>query len=161
DPIPEAAVQAAEQAAAEAEEKARSEAASTLKAVVRAYRQGEKAYRAGLLEAGRVADLYLAPRVALGHKRAPAGQAARGPAGALAESRGGGDPPGRLLPQLPATVRGAGPQGRCALWPLPGLLLSARGATAQGHAAGAVVPAAGPGGSGQGPVRQGHRGRPE
>jgi hypothetical protein len=86
DPIPEAAVQAAEQAAAEAEEKARTEAASTLKAVVRAYRQGEKAYRAGLLEAGRLADLYLAQRVALGDKRAAAVQAVEGQLAAYASS---------------------------------------------------------------------------
>jgi hypothetical protein len=86
DPIPEAAVQSAEQAAAEAEEKARTEAASTLKAVVRAYRQGEKAYRAGLLEAGRLADLYLAQRVALGDKRAAAVQAVEGQLAAYASS---------------------------------------------------------------------------
>ena len=35
--------------AAEQEARARDEAATTLKAVVRAYRQGEQAYRAGLL----------------------------------------------------------------------------------------------------------------
>jgi hypothetical protein len=86
EPIPQAAVVAAEQAAADAEEKARSEAASTLKAVVRAYRQGEKAYRAGLLEAGRLADLYLAQRVALGDKRAAAVQAVEGQLAAYASS---------------------------------------------------------------------------
>jgi hypothetical protein len=54
--------------------------------VVRAYRQGEKAYRAGLLEAGRLADLYLAQRVALGDKRAAAVQAVEGQLAAYASS---------------------------------------------------------------------------
>ena len=81
---PSAAEQTAEQArqaaelAAEQEAKAREEAASTLKAVVRAYRQGEKAYRAGLLEAGRLADQYLRQRLALGDKRKAAVQTLEG-----------------------------------------------------------------------------------
>jgi hypothetical protein len=67
---PEAAVQtaavAAAEKAAEAEEQAREEAEQTAKAVVRAYRKGESAYRAGLLEAGRLADSYLHQRMTLG-----------------------------------------------------------------------------------------------
>jgi hypothetical protein len=86
DPIPEAAVQAAEQAAAEAEEKARTEAASTLKALVKAYRAGERSYRAGLLEAGRLADQYLHQRMDLGDKRAAAVQAVEGQLAAHASS---------------------------------------------------------------------------
>jgi hypothetical protein len=81
-PALEAAVQAqAEQAAEEAavqEAKAREEAQSTLRAVVRAYKQGEKAYRAGLLEAGRLADSYVHQRLALGDKRAAAVQTLEG-----------------------------------------------------------------------------------
>src|SRR5262249_46771268 len=86
DPIPESAVQAAEQAAAEAEEKARTEAAGTLKALVRAYKAGERSYRAGLLEAGRLADQYLHQRMALGDKRAAAVQAVEGQLAAHASS---------------------------------------------------------------------------
>ena len=86
DPIPEATVQAAEQAAAEAEEKARTEAASTLKALVKAYRAGERSYRAGLLEAGRLADQYLHQRMDLGDKRAAAVQAVEGQLAAHASS---------------------------------------------------------------------------
>ena len=86
DPIPEAAVQAAEQAAAEAEEKSRTEAASTLKALVKAYRAGERSYRAGLLEAGRLADQYLHQRMDLGDKRAAAVQAVEGQLAAHASS---------------------------------------------------------------------------
>lgn len=71
---PESAVQAAAAAAAdkaaEAEEQAREEAEATAKAVVPAYRKGETAYRAGLLEAGRLADNYLHQRMTLGDKRA-------------------------------------------------------------------------------------------
>jgi hypothetical protein len=81
-PTPEAAVQqqaaeAAEEAARQ-EEAARKEADSTFKATVKAFRQGEKSYRAGLLEAGRLADLYVHQRMALGDKRAPAIQALEG-----------------------------------------------------------------------------------
>lgn len=71
---PEATVQAgataAAEKAAEAEEQARTEAEQTAKAVVKAYRKGEASYRAGLLEAGRLADQYLHQRMALGDKRA-------------------------------------------------------------------------------------------
>ena len=83
-PNPEAAVQeqaaqAAEQAA-EQEVKAREEADHTLKATVRAYRKGESAYRAGLLESGRLADQYLHQRMAppIRDKRAPAVQTLEG-----------------------------------------------------------------------------------
>jgi hypothetical protein len=75
--VQEQAVAAAEQVAA-AEEKAREEAEQTRKGCVRAYRQGEKSYRAGLLESGRLADLYCRQRVALGDKRAAAVQALEG-----------------------------------------------------------------------------------
>jgi hypothetical protein len=70
---------AAEKAAAE-EAKAREEADSTLKATVKAYRKGEHAYRAGLLESGRLADQYLHQRMAppISDKRAPAVQTLEG-----------------------------------------------------------------------------------
>src|SRR5215471_16810931 len=58
----------AEQAAAE-EERLLREADSTCKAAVRAFRKGEQEYRKGLLEAGRLADLYLHQRMALKHPR--------------------------------------------------------------------------------------------
>jgi hypothetical protein len=80
----EAAQQAAEQsqqaaaAAEQAEEAAREEAAGILKATVRAYRHGERAYRNGLLDAGRLADLYVHQRLALGDKRAAAVQTLEG-----------------------------------------------------------------------------------
>jgi SWI/SNF-related matrix-associated actin-dependent regulator 1 of chromatin subfamily A len=62
---------AAEAAAAaeEAEERARTEAKATLKAAVKAFRQGERALKAGFLEAGRLADVYVHQRLALGDKR--------------------------------------------------------------------------------------------
>jgi SWI/SNF-related matrix-associated actin-dependent regulator 1 of chromatin subfamily A len=62
---------AAEAAAAaeEAEEKARADAKATLKAAVKAFRQGERALKAGFLEAGRLADVYVHQRLALGDKR--------------------------------------------------------------------------------------------
>ena len=79
---PEAAVQeqaaAAAEQAAEQEAKAREEAASTLKAVVKEYKRGERAYRAGLLAAGRLGDQYLHQRMAVGDKRAAAVQALEG-----------------------------------------------------------------------------------
>jgi hypothetical protein len=81
-PAPEPAVQAqAEQAAeqaAEQEAKAREEAAATLKATVKAYRSGERAYRVGLLYAGKLADSYVHQRLALGDKRAAAVQTLEG-----------------------------------------------------------------------------------
>jgi hypothetical protein len=46
--------------------------------VVREYRKGEKAYRTGLLEAGRLCDLYCHQCMALGDKRAAAAQALEG-----------------------------------------------------------------------------------
>jgi hypothetical protein len=69
--------QAAE-AAEQAEEQAREQAADTLKATVRAYRHGERAYRNGLLDAGKLADLYVHQRLTLGDKRAAAVQALEG-----------------------------------------------------------------------------------
>src|SRR5438128_1959108 len=81
-PVLEAVVQAqaavATEQAAEQEAKAREEAAGTLKAVVKAYRRGEKAYRAGLLESGKLCDHYLHQRMAVGDKRAAAVQAVEG-----------------------------------------------------------------------------------
>jgi colicin import membrane protein len=79
-----AAQRAAEQAAVaqalaeEAEQRARQEADATLKAAVKSYRAGEKAYRAGLLEAGRLADVYVFQRLVLGDKRAAAVQTLEG-----------------------------------------------------------------------------------
>jgi hypothetical protein len=79
---PEQAVpQQAEQAAAEAartEEQARDAAEKTRQAAVKAYRQGERAYSAGLLEAGRLAGLYVGQRLALGDKREACVQALEG-----------------------------------------------------------------------------------
>jgi hypothetical protein len=75
-----AAAKAAEAArqAEEREAEARKECHATLTALVRAYRQGEKAYRQGLLEAGRLSVEYIARRLALGDKRAAAVQAIEG-----------------------------------------------------------------------------------
>src|SRR5438105_3085025 len=75
--VQEQAALAAEQAA-EQEAKAREQAAATLKQVVRAFRHGEKAYRAGLLAAGKLADQYLHQRMAVGDKRSVALQALEG-----------------------------------------------------------------------------------
>jgi hypothetical protein len=75
--VPQQAEQAAEEAAA-LEAKAREEAQSTLKATIRAYKQGEKAYRAGLLEAGKLADTYNHQRLALGDRRAAVVQTLEG-----------------------------------------------------------------------------------
>lgn len=63
--------QVAEKAATaeEAEAAARAEAAKTLTATVAAFRKGEKAYRAGLLEAGRLASVYIGQRLALNDVR--------------------------------------------------------------------------------------------
>lgn len=63
--------QAAEEAAAR-EAELRAEAKATLDACTKAYAKGEAAYRAGLLEAARLADAYLHQRMALGDKRADA-----------------------------------------------------------------------------------------
>lgn len=68
---------AAEQAAAD-EERQRAEASACLKALVSAFRKGERAYRAVLLEAGRLADEYIRRRLALGDKRAAAVQTVEG-----------------------------------------------------------------------------------
>lgn len=81
-PTPEAvlqeqAAQAAE-LAAKAEEAALQEADSVLKAAVRAYRRGEKAYAAGLLESGRLVGQYLVQRMALKATRANAVKAVEG-----------------------------------------------------------------------------------
>ncbi|MFO0845842.1 MAG: hypothetical protein U0797_26245 [Gemmataceae bacterium] len=71
----------AEQAAREEEQReaaARKECQATMTALVRAYRAGEKAYRAGLLEAGRLSVEYIAKRLAIGDRRAAAVQAIEG-----------------------------------------------------------------------------------
>jgi hypothetical protein len=57
------------EAAEAAEEQARAEAKATLKAAVKAYRQGERALKAGFLEAGHLADVYVHQRLTLGDKR--------------------------------------------------------------------------------------------
>jgi hypothetical protein len=75
------AADAAQQAQADAEAQeaeAREEAVRTLKACVAAYRKGERAYRDGLLESGRLADLYVHQRLTLGDKRDVARQALEG-----------------------------------------------------------------------------------
>jgi hypothetical protein len=79
-PAAEAAGQAraAAEAAEAAEAAAREEAHATLKAAVRAFAKGERAYRAGLLESGRLCDLYVRQRLALGDERAAAVQALEG-----------------------------------------------------------------------------------
>ena len=53
-------------------------AAATLKACVTAYRKGEREYRKGLLDAGRLADVYVHQRLALGDDRAAAVQVLEG-----------------------------------------------------------------------------------
>ena len=62
-------VQANAEQAAQEEERLLREADSTCKAAVRAFRKGEQEYRKGLLEAGRLADLYVHQRIALKHPR--------------------------------------------------------------------------------------------
>jgi hypothetical protein len=73
-----AAAQAAEEQAAAAEEQAREQADGVLKALVKAFRQGERAYRQGLLEAGRLCDEYVRQRLTLGDKRAASVQTVEG-----------------------------------------------------------------------------------
>ncbi len=77
-------VQAAHQEAEAREEQAREECQATLKALVRAYSKGERDYRQGLVEAGRLAHAYIAQRLALGDKRAAAVQAIEGQLAAYA-----------------------------------------------------------------------------
>jgi hypothetical protein len=79
-PAAEAAAQVqAAQAEAEATEAAAREAANkVLLSVVKHYRQGESAYRKGLLEAGRLAHEYVLLRLALQDKRDAATQAIEG-----------------------------------------------------------------------------------
>jgi hypothetical protein len=79
---PAAANKAAEQAAAQ-EAELRKEAKHTLDQCETAHARGERAYRAGLLEAGRLAGLYCVQRMSLGDQRAAAVTAL---AGRLAES---------------------------------------------------------------------------
>jgi hypothetical protein len=71
-------IKRAEEGAAKLQEQLQAEADATLKATVKAYRQGEKAYKQGLLEAGRLADQYVHQRMALGAKRAAAVQTLEG-----------------------------------------------------------------------------------
>jgi hypothetical protein len=83
-PADQAAAQTAEQAKAAAEQAeqhedlVRREAVALLAECVKTYRQGEKAYRQGLLQAGRLADEYLELRMTLGDKRAAAVQTLEG-----------------------------------------------------------------------------------
>ncbi len=79
-------VQQAAAQAEQAEQQAREDAQTTLKAMVKAYRKGESAYRAGLLEAGRLADVYVHQRLALRDKRAAAVQAIEGQLAAWSSS---------------------------------------------------------------------------
>jgi hypothetical protein len=69
--VQESAEQAAE-AAAEREAELREQAVETLTACRKAFAKGEAAYRAGLLEAGRLADQFVHQKLALGDKRAAA-----------------------------------------------------------------------------------------
>jgi hypothetical protein len=69
--------QAAEQAAAR-EQEARDLADATRAAAVKAYRKGESAYAAGLLESGRLCGVYVGQRLALGDKREVAVKALEG-----------------------------------------------------------------------------------
>lgn len=83
----EQAAQSASDAAAQAQadsDAAREQASATLKALVKAFRSGERAYRTGLLEAGRLAAEYIAQRLALCDKRAAAVQAIGGALAAYA-----------------------------------------------------------------------------
>jgi hypothetical protein len=69
--VPQQADAAAEQAA-EREAELREQANATLQACSRAVRKGELAYKTGLLEGGRLADVYVHQRMALGDKRSAA-----------------------------------------------------------------------------------------
>lgn len=75
---------AAQQEGEAREEQAREECQATLKALVRAYSRGERDYRQGLIEAGRLAHDYITRRLTLGDKRAAAVQAIEGQLAAYA-----------------------------------------------------------------------------
>jgi hypothetical protein len=75
--VQESAEQAAGQAA-EREQEARDQADATRAAAVKAYRRGESAYAAGLLESGRLCGVYVGQRLALGDKREVAVKALEG-----------------------------------------------------------------------------------
>jgi colicin import membrane protein len=66
--VPQQADAAAEQAA-QREAELREQAEAVRQAAVKAYRKGEAAYRAGLLESGRLCGEYVCKRLALGDKR--------------------------------------------------------------------------------------------
>jgi hypothetical protein len=66
--VPQQADAAAEQAA-QREAELREEAEAVRQAAVKAYRKGEAAYRAGLMESGRLCGEYVCKRLALGDKR--------------------------------------------------------------------------------------------
>ena len=83
DEVKAAAEKAVEQAEVD-EQAARKEAHGTLAALVRAYAKGERAYRDGLLESGRLCQVYIAKRLLLGDKRAAAVQAIEGQLAAYA-----------------------------------------------------------------------------
>jgi hypothetical protein len=69
--VQQSAEQAAE-AAAEREAELREEAAKTLTACGKAFAKGERAYREGLLAAGRLAGLYVTQRLTIGDRRSAA-----------------------------------------------------------------------------------------
>src|SRR5262245_12258111 len=62
-------VHASAEQAAQEEERLLREADSTCKQAVKAFRRGEQEYRKGLLEAGRLGDLYVHQRMDLRHPR--------------------------------------------------------------------------------------------
>jgi hypothetical protein len=70
----------------EKEAQAREQAETVRQEAVRAYRKGERAYRAGLLEAGRLSHAYLVQRMALGDNRAAGVQALNGAFAAYSSS---------------------------------------------------------------------------
>jgi hypothetical protein len=70
--------QQAAEAAEQEDERQREAADVTLRLCVKAYRQGERAYARGLLDAGKLASAYIAQRLTLGDKRAAAVQTLEG-----------------------------------------------------------------------------------
>jgi hypothetical protein len=69
---------AAAEQAAQREAEQREQAEQTRQQAVKAFRKGESAYRAGLLESGRLSGEYIRQRLALGDQRAAAVQALEG-----------------------------------------------------------------------------------
>src|SRR5262249_15063039 len=73
-----AGIEAAKRAAEERDAALQAQVVADLKALTRAYSRGERAYRDGLLEAGRLAQAVVLGKLGLGHKRASAVQAIEG-----------------------------------------------------------------------------------